>query len=53
MAGGEKALAKIVSNYKPQQRKPEGKNAQAKADEHKSAMRAEIEARRNGTFKKK
>lgn len=53
MAGGEKALAKIVSNYKPQQRKPEGKNAQAKADKHKSAMRAEIEARRNGTFKKK
>lgn len=53
MAGGEKALATIVSNYKPQQRKPEGKNAQAKADEHKSAMRAEIEARRNGTFKKK
>lgn len=53
MAGGEKALAKIVSNYKPQQRKPEGKNAQAKADDHKSAMRAEIEARRNGTFKKK
>jgi len=53
MAGGEKALAKIVSNYKPQQRKPEGKNAQEKADEHKSAMRAEIEARRNGTFKKK
>ena len=53
MAGGEKTLAKIVSNYKPQQRKPEGKNAQAKADEHKSAMREEIEARRNGTFKKK
>lgn len=53
MAGGEKALAKIVSNYKPQQRKPEGKNAQEKAGEHKSAMRAEIEARRNGTFKKK
>lgn len=53
MAGGEKALSQITSNYKPQQRKPEGKNAQAKADEHKSAMRAEIEARRNGTFKKK
>lgn len=53
MAGGEKALSQIISNYKPQQRKPEGKNAQAKADEHKSAMRAEIEARRNGTFKKK
>ena len=52
MAGGEKALSQITSNYKPQQRKPEGKNAQAKADEHKSAMRAEIEARRNGTFKK-
>ena len=53
MAGGEKALSQITSNYKPQQRKPEGKNAQAKADEHKSAMRAEIEARRNGMFKKK
>lgn len=53
MAGGEKALSQITSNYKPQQRKPEGKNAQAKADEHKSAMREEIEARRNGTFKKK
>nr|DAS41031.1 MAG TPA: Putative ATP dependent Clp protease [Caudoviricetes sp.] len=53
MAGGEKALSQITSNYKPQQRKPEGKNAQAKADEYKSAMRAEIEARRNGTFKKK
>lgn len=53
MAGGEKALSQITSNYKPQQRKPEGKNAQAKADEHKSAMRVEIEARRNGTFKKK
>lgn len=52
MAGGEKALSQITSNYKPQQRKPEGKNAQAKADEQ-SAMRAEIEARRNGTFKKK
>lgn len=53
MAGGEKALSQITSNYKPQQRKPEGKNAQAKADEYESAMRAEIEARRNGTFKKK
>lgn len=53
MAGGEKALSQITSNYKPQQRKPEGKNAQAKAVEQKSAMRAEIEARRNGTFKKK
>ena len=53
MAGGEKALSQITSNYKPQQRNPEGKNAQAKAVEQKSAMRAEIEARRNGTFKKK
>lgn len=53
MAGGEKALSQITSNYKPQQRKPEGKNAQAKAVEQQSAMRAEIEARRNGTFKKK
>lgn len=55
IAGGEKALAKISSDYKPAPRKPEGANASRKADgqEETSPMRKEIEARRNGTYKNK
>lgn len=52
VAGGEKALAKLSSGYKPQGRQTTGKQAQERADEQQSAMRAEIEARRNGTYKK-
>lgn len=51
IAGGEKALAKISSNYKPAGRKQSGANATEKA-ENISPMRAEIEARRNGEYKK-
>ena len=51
IAGGEKALAKISSNYKPVGRKQSGANATEKA-ESISPMRAEIEARRNGEYKK-
>lgn len=55
IAGGEKALAKISSDYKPAPRKPEGANASRKAEgqEEVSPMRMEIEARRNGTYKNK
>jgi ATP-dependent Clp protease protease subunit len=55
IAGGEKALAKISSNYKPEPRKQEGGNATAKAEDkgEMSPMRQEIEARRKGTFNKK
>lgn len=55
MAGGEKALQKISSTYKPAARKSEGTNATKKAEdaEDESPMRKEIEARRNGTFKSK
>jgi ATP-dependent Clp protease protease subunit len=55
IAGGEKALAKISSDYKPAPRKPEGANASRKAEgqEEVSPMRKEIEARRNGTYKNK
>lgn len=55
IAGGEKALAKISSNYKPEPRKQEGGNAAAKAEDkgEVSPMRQEIEARRKGTFNKK
>ena len=55
IAGGEKALAKISSDYKPAPRKPEGANASRKAEgqEEESPMRKEIEARRNGTYKNK
>lgn len=55
IAGGEKALAKISSDYKPAPRKPEGTNARRKAEEQEdeSPMRKEIEARRNGTYKNK
>lgn len=53
MAGGEKALAKLTSTYKPSGRKVSGKKASAASGdrEEMSAMRAEIEARRAGTFK--
>lgn len=55
IAGGEKALAKISSSYKPEPRKQEGGNATAKAGDkgEMSPMRQEIEARRKGTFNKK
>ena len=55
IAGGEKALAKISSSYKPEPRKQEGGNATAKAEGkgEMSPMRQEIEARRKGTFNKK
>lgn len=55
IAGGEKALAKISSSYKPAPRKIEGANASRKAEEQgvESPMRREIEARRNGTYKNK
>lgn len=55
IAGGEKALAKISSDYKPEPRKPEGANARRKVEEQEdeSPMRKEIEARKNGTYKNK
>ena len=55
IAGGEKALAKLSSSYQPQGRKPSGGNASSKANEGEdmSPMRAEIEARKNGTYKSK
>ena len=54
IAGGEKALAKLSSSYQPQGRKHSGGNAAEKANEDEvSPMRAEIEARKNGTFKSK
>lgn len=55
IAGGEKALANISSNYKPEPRKPEGTNASKKAEdqEDESPMRKEINARRNGSYKNK
>lgn len=55
IAGGEKALAKLSSSYTPQPRSQSGGNASQKAEGQNevSAMRAEIEARRNGTFKSK
>ncbi len=55
IAGGEKVLAKISSDYKPAPRKPEGANASRKAEEQEevSPMRKEIESRRNGTYKNK
>ena len=54
IAGGKKALAKLSSDYKPEGRQKDGANARQKAEGQAevSAMRAEIEARRNGTFKK-
>lgn len=54
IAGGEKALAKISSSYKPEGRVQDGKNASLKAEAQEvSPMRQEIEARKNGTFKNK
>lgn len=55
IAGGEKALANISSSYKPEPRKPEGKNASKKAEgqEDESPMRKEINARKNGSYKNK
>ena len=54
IAGGEKALAKISSTFKPAARVVVGGNASSKANEQgESPMRAEIEARRNGTYGKK
>ena len=55
IAGGEKALAKISSSYKPEPRKPAGTNASKKAEgqEDESPMRKEINARRNGSYKNK
>lgn len=55
IAGGEKALAKISSTYHPAPRKEDGTNAHEKAEDQAemSPMRAEIEARRNGSFNKK
>ena len=55
IAGGEKVLANISSNYKPAPRKPEGTNASKKAEgqEDESPMRKEINARRNGSYKNK
>ena len=55
IAGGEKALAKISSSYKPEPRKPQGTNASKKAEgqEDESPMRKEINARRNGSYKNK
>lgn len=55
IAGGEKVLANISSNYKPEPRKPEGTNASKKAEdqEDESPMRKEINARRNGSYKNK
>ena len=55
IAGGEKALAKISSSYKPEPRKPAGTNASKKAGDHEdeSPMRKEINARRSGNYKYK
>lgn len=55
IAGGEKALAKISSSYKPEARKPAGTNASKKAGDHEdeSPMRKEINARRSGNYKYK
>ena len=55
IAGGEKALAKISSSYKPEARKPAGTNASKKAgdQEDESPMRKEINARRSGNYKYK
>ena len=52
IAGGEKALAKISSNYKPDGRKPDGSKAKTTAEEM-SPMRSEIEARKRGEYKNK
>lgn len=53
IAGGEKALAKLSSTYKPAARKVDGKRAAAAAgaQDEESEMHKELEARRNGTWK--
>lgn len=43
MAGGEKALAKISSTYKPEQRKPEGKQATEKVSDREETKNAIME----------
>lgn len=55
MAGGEAVLKKFASEYTPESRQRDGKGAKAKADEMgaPSPMRAEIEARKKGEYKKK
>ena len=51
IAGGEKALAKLSSTYKPAARKVDGERASDAVEGVKSPMEAELEARRNGTYK--
>ena len=55
MAGGEKALKEFASNYVPAKRQRDGKKTTDTANERAdvSPMRAEIEARRKGEWKKK
>lgn len=43
MAGGEKALAKISSTYKPEQRKPEGRQATAKVNDREETKNVILE----------
>lgn len=53
MAGGEDVLRKVASEYVPDPRTKEGKDAMARADERaESPMRMEIEARKKGEWKK-
>jgi ATP-dependent protease ClpP protease subunit/ribosomal protein L29 len=42
MAGGEKAIAQIASNYKPEGRMPNGKNATANADNGAQSIIARV-----------
>lgn len=55
MAGGEKVLKQFASGYVPDARVNDGKGAKAKADERGeySPMRAEIDARKKGEWKKR
>lgn len=43
IAGGEKALAKISSSYKPEQRKPDGKQAEEKVSDREQTKNAILE----------
>lgn len=43
MAGGEKALAKISSSYKPEQRKPDGRQAENKISDREETKNAILE----------
>lgn len=43
MAGGEKALAKISSSYKPEQRKPDGSQAEEKVSDREQTKNAILE----------